>query len=126
MGVRLTESKHATSEGSSDASHHGDHHCADGVHVHCDDGVGLRGGAEFLYESDEGSSGLWYVLLCPYDEHVPAPIHVVEYGPLWHDHESLNDLCSGDGETDYVLQHLGAYVARCEHSMMERSLQDFQ
>lgn len=53
----LTESKHATSEGSSDASHHGGHHCADGVHVHCDDDVDLRGDAEFLYESDEGSRG---------------------------------------------------------------------
>lgn len=43
-----------------------------------------------------------------------------------HDHVYLSVLCSDGDETGYVLQGLGAYVARCEHSMTERSLQDSQ
>lgn len=101
MGARgLAESRHATSAGSSDVSLHVGHHCEDDENARCDDGGGLHGDAEFLCESDEELSGHWYVLLCPYDEHVPAPIHVVEYEPLLHGRVYLNGLCSGDGVKD--------------------------
>jgi hypothetical protein len=83
MGVRdLTGSRHATSEDSSDASHHVDHHCADGVHVHYDDDVDLGGGAEFLYESDEGSRGHNGDHIYQQHERVPGRFHAAEFGLL--------------------------------------------
>jgi hypothetical protein len=115
MGVRdLTGSRHATSEDSSDANHHADHRCVDGVHVHCDDGVDLGGGVELCGHYGHCAYGR--------QQHEHAP----EIGLLWRAHESLNDSCNGDGETDYGLQGLGEYVVRCEHSTTEQTLQDFR
>jgi hypothetical protein len=50
----LIESKHATSEGSSDAFHHVGHHCEGDENARCDDGAESHDDAEFLYGNDEG------------------------------------------------------------------------
>jgi hypothetical protein len=51
-GVRLTGSKHATSEGSSDAFRRAVHRYEGDENDHCDDGADWRDDAELFYEND--------------------------------------------------------------------------
>ena len=125
----LTESKHATSADSSDAFRRAGHHCEGDENVHCDDdgesrehnGEGLSdyGGEELCGHNGDLFRRSYHEHAVEYVGHGPGHAGV----PLSHDHVCLNGLCNGDGGTDYVLQGLGAYAVRCEHSVKEQTLQ---
>jgi hypothetical protein len=133
MGVHdLTESKHATSADSSDAFRRAGHHCEGDENVHCDDD------GESREHNGEGLSDYGGEELCGHNGDLfrcSQHEHAVEYGGhgpgregalLLRAHVCLNGLCNGDGVTDCVLQGLGAYAVRCEHSVKEQTLQGFR